>query len=97
MYCHIHMPPASTWRYVGMWQKFSAPHPIRRRETMQTQKATAPNCHLVVFLEPPHPHKENKQLANNRCNQTHKSQTDGTAGLDRFKCGEFEYRRDNVT
>jgi hypothetical protein len=37
------------------------PHRNRQRKTMQIQKATAPNCHLVVILELPTPHKERKQ------------------------------------
>ena len=35
-----------------------SPQPNRRRKTLQTKKATAPNCSLVGILKQKSPHKE---------------------------------------
>ncbi len=45
-----------------MWGKKCIPHRNRQRKTLQSQKATAHNCSLVVPPKPPHPHKERKSV-----------------------------------
>ena len=41
-----------------LWRKSRSPHRIGRRNTLQTQNATALNCRRVVCRKPTHPHEE---------------------------------------
>ena len=67
----IHAPTSTPWRFLhgamlGVWRKMPLPHRNRRRKTLQTQKANAPNCRHVAGLKRPHQHKEKKAMSYQR-------------------------------